>query len=582
MQVLARACGHAPPERVLARRPHHVRPRHGPPHRHRLRRGHGALMRRRGPDRRRRREPADPDRPRHRVAQGRRARRPARRSGQHRAPSAATRSRSPGSATATARSTTTARTRAARSARARSRRGCCAARGTATTTTRSPARRRRASPTRRRASRSRCATTASTSSSPTDAPHERTVSDVMVETMVDWGVTHVFGMVGHSNLGLRRRHAPPGGARATSRSSASATRARPRSRRRPTASSPAGPRRASRIAGPGLDQPAHRALRRQGRPRAGARASRARCRRRCSAAARSRTSTSTPRSPTSPGYSKTVLPASDHAELMTLALKHAIVERDVAHLVLPDEVQELVVGDGPRRRDRSGGSATTASRRPPPRSTTRCASSRRARRPVIVVGHGARFEMDAVARRSPRRCDAPVLTTFKAKGLVSDHHPLGAGVLGRSGTPVASWLMNESRPARSCSARRSRTTPASRAYKPIVQVDFDPMALGRFHPVTVPGARATSASPRACCVERLARRRRPRRPARRRRRSAGRSGGPRRRGASPTTAGSACRRPRCSTRSTARVPDGRGDRRRRRQPRLLVRPLLRVHRASRS
>ena len=31
---------------------------------------------------------------------------------------------------------------------------------------------------------------------------QKTVSDVMVETMVNWGVTHVFGMVGHSNLGL--------------------------------------------------------------------------------------------------------------------------------------------------------------------------------------------------------------------------------------------------------------------------------------------------------------------------------------------------------------------------------------------
>src|SRR5262249_32305410 len=37
---------------------------------------------------------------------------------------------------------------------------------------------------------------------PADAPHPRTVSDVMVETMVAWGVTHVFGMVGHSNLGF--------------------------------------------------------------------------------------------------------------------------------------------------------------------------------------------------------------------------------------------------------------------------------------------------------------------------------------------------------------------------------------------
>ena len=32
--------------------------------------------------------------------------------------------------------------------------------------------------------------------------HERTVTDAMVETMVEWGVEHVFGMVGHSNLGL--------------------------------------------------------------------------------------------------------------------------------------------------------------------------------------------------------------------------------------------------------------------------------------------------------------------------------------------------------------------------------------------
>src|SRR4051795_8964542 len=37
---------------------------------------------------------------------------------------------------------------------------------------------------------------------PPEPPHVRTVTDVMVETMVAWGVTHVFGMVGHSNLGL--------------------------------------------------------------------------------------------------------------------------------------------------------------------------------------------------------------------------------------------------------------------------------------------------------------------------------------------------------------------------------------------
>jgi thiamine pyrophosphate-dependent acetolactate synthase large subunit-like protein len=107
-----------------------------------------------------------------------------------------------------------------------------------------------------------------------------------------------------------------------------------------------------------------------------------------------------------------------------------------------------------------------------------------AKRPVIVVGHGARFDMPAVLELADA-LDAPVLTTFKAKGQVSDRHPLGAGVLGRSGTPVASWLMNESDLLLVFGASFSNHTGIA-DYKPIIQVDFDPMALGRFHPVTVP------------------------------------------------------------------------------------------------
>jgi thiamine pyrophosphate-dependent acetolactate synthase large subunit-like protein len=39
-------------------------------------------------------------------------------------------------------------------------------------------------------------------SSPAPAPRVRTVADVLVETLVAFGITHVFGMVGHSNLGV--------------------------------------------------------------------------------------------------------------------------------------------------------------------------------------------------------------------------------------------------------------------------------------------------------------------------------------------------------------------------------------------
>jgi thiamine pyrophosphate-dependent acetolactate synthase large subunit-like protein len=103
---------------------------------------------------------------------------------------------------------------------------------------------------------------------------------------------------------------------------------------------------------------------------------------------------------------------------------------------------------------------------------------------VVVVGHGARTARDQVVALA-ERLGAPVLTTFKAKGQISDRHPLGSGVLGRSGTPVASYLMNESDLLVVWGASFSNHTGIA-PYKSIIQVDVDPMALGRFHPVQVP------------------------------------------------------------------------------------------------
>jgi pyruvate oxidase len=112
------------------------------------------------------------------------------------------------------------------------------------------------------------------------------------------------------------------------------------------------------------------------------------------------------------------------------------------------------------------------------------AAIRAARRPVIIAGHGARGargELIAFAER----LHAPVLTTFKAKGLVPDTHPLGAGVLGRSGTPVASWLMNESDLLIVVGASFANHTGIA-PYKEIVQIDDEPASIGRFHPVAHP------------------------------------------------------------------------------------------------
>ena len=125
---------------------------------------------------------------------------------------------------------------------------------------------------------------------PDRSPHARTVSDVMVETLVAWGVDTRVRHGRPLQPRLRRRDAPGRGARR-----AHAHRHPPRGRGgvrapAPTASSPAGRRPASRSPGRARPtcSPACTTPRSTGR-----RCSRspARCRRRCSAAARSRTST---------------------------------------------------------------------------------------------------------------------------------------------------------------------------------------------------------------------------------------------------------------------------------------------------
>ncbi|MGE2737649.1 thiamine pyrophosphate-dependent enzyme [Mycolicibacterium vaccae] len=316
---------------------------------------------------------------------------------------------------------------------------------------------------------------------PKPVPHVRTVSDVLVETMTNWGVDTVFGMVGHSNLGIAEamhraetagrvryfgiRHegaaafAASAYGKLTGRPAACLGIAGPGSTNLLTGLYDAKSDRApvlalsgnvdSSVAGKGAFQDIDLL------------------------AAFADVSV----------YSSMVRSGSDHAELMTMALKHAIIDRGVGHLVLPDEVQTLAAptasASGPE------GRMPDLRVSPPPASVDQALElMRTATRPLVIVGAGAKFDMPAIIALA-ERLNAPVLTTFKAKGQISDAHPLACGVLGRSGTPVASWMMNKADLLLVFGASFSNHSGIS-PYKPIIQVDTDPMMLGRFRPVTVP------------------------------------------------------------------------------------------------
>ncbi len=310
---------------------------------------------------------------------------------------------------------------------------------------------------------------------------EWTVSHVLAETMVNWGVKHVFGIVGHSNLGFAEalriqeekgnikyigvRHE---GAAAFACSAYSKISGKPA-----VCFTIAGPGATNLLTGlwdAKMDRTPVLAITGQ-----------------------VNTQFFGPGSFQEvdlkdafdgvAGFSKVVLPGSKHAELMSLALKNAIVKREVSHLIIPDEVQILdAENQGPS--EPNGRLADT--KITPSDDSVNLAMYRiwKAKRPVIIVGYGALNDMQTIISFA-EKLSAPILTTFKAKGQMPDNHKLAAGVLGKSGTPVSAWFMNTADLLIVFGASFSQHTGIDNS-KPIIQVDFDQMTLGKFHAVDNP------------------------------------------------------------------------------------------------
>lgn len=315
-----------------------------------------------------------------------------------------------------------------------------------------------------------------------EPPRTRTVSDVMVETMVNWGVTSVFGMVGHSNLGFAdalRVKAEAGqlnyygirheGAAAFAISGYGKLTGHPAA-----ALTIAGPGATNLITGlwdAKVDGAPALALTGQVQEQViGVHAFQdidleaafeAVCE-----------------------FSETVHPSSDLPQLMTQAIKTSIVKRGVGHLILPDNVQPSPAPEGLEPQTPCGRMANPSIAPPVEDLSKATAILAGARRPMIIVGYGAVNGMDEVIALA-ETLNAPVATTFKAKGQIADAHRLAAGVMGRSGTPIASWFMNEADLLLVFGASFSDHTGIYEGAQ-IIQVDTDPMRIAKRHPVTAP------------------------------------------------------------------------------------------------
>ena len=306
----------------------------------------------------------------------------------------------------------------------------------------------------------------------------RTISDVVAETLVNWGLNTVFGMVGHSNLGLAdalREQTRKGRLRYFAirheGAAAFAASAYGKLTGKPAA--------CFTIAGPGATN-LYTGLWDAKVDRAPLIALTGQVDSQVLGTGNFQELDLVQAFSAVASFNHRVSRDSKHAELASLAMKTALLKRDVVHLTFPDEIQTLPAPD--EQAGTPEGRITQLTISPPKESIAKAIKLlKKAKRPVIITGHGARFHMDGIIKLA-EMLNAPILTTFKGKGQVSDAHPLAGGVLGRSGTPIASWLMNESDLLMVFGASFSKHTGLTDK-KPTIQVDFDPLALSKFHKI---------------------------------------------------------------------------------------------------
>jgi pyruvate oxidase len=177
-------------------------------------------------------------------------------------------------------------------------------------------------------------------------------------------------------------------------------------------------------------------------------------------------------------FNNTVADPTTAVKLLTRALRYAVVARGVAQLSLPNDVQREPLELAYCERETCLPEARVA---PTDEAVGAAAAAiDGAARPVILAGFGAMSAAGAVFDLA-EVIQAPIVTTFRAKGILPDDNGWIAGVHGPLGTPHARALVAASDLVIACGASFSDLTgipPEKRA----VQVDIDPLQLGK-HPL---------------------------------------------------------------------------------------------------
>jgi pyruvate oxidase len=174
-------------------------------------------------------------------------------------------------------------------------------------------------------------------------------------------------------------------------------------------------------------------------------------------------------------YNNTIYDKTQTLKILTQALRHAIVQRGVAQISVPNDVQKVPL-DGAICEKES--CLTDFAIQPAEKDLRRAvAEIDAAKKPVILAGWGA-FEEGLVVRQLAEKIKAPIITTYRAKGILPEDDPWVLGILGNVGPASTRTMVNDADLIITLGVGFSKQTHVP-TNKPMVQVEIDPLKIGK-------------------------------------------------------------------------------------------------------
>jgi pyruvate oxidase len=179
-------------------------------------------------------------------------------------------------------------------------------------------------------------------------------------------------------------------------------------------------------------------------------------------------------------YNKTLMTEDQTTTLATLAIKQALLDQGVAHIGIPNDVQKLpyetdILPFEGRMPNLAYGQEEWVVEK-----ASKVIDE--AKRPVILAGFGARGQGTKLLMLASK-VSAPIISTFRAKGVVDGLEQLYVGCHGGVGSTAAGELMDKTDLLIAVGSSFSDLSLIPQ--KRTVQIDINPLMIARRYPVEV-------------------------------------------------------------------------------------------------